>query len=49
MLKWAGNLLSRMKQKKALDWKELARELKEAQKDPNFVKAVNEFIGRTSA
>jgi len=37
-----------MEKIKKLNHKQLMKELEEAQKDPNFIKALNEFIRKTT-
>ena len=36
------------KKRKEQSWKELAAEIKKAQKDPQFIKEVNKFIKATT-
>ena len=38
-----------MKNKKTKDWEKLAEDLKEAQKDPRFIEAINDFIKKTTS
>ena len=38
-----------MHRKKIEDWEKVAKDLEEAQKDPRFFKAINDFIKKTTS
>lgn len=38
-----------MHRKKIENWEKVARELEEAQKDPRFIEAINDFIRKTTS